>query len=870
MHHIRWGGGMPFLHRWHLFTISAMVCAFTSLCPAQSLVYPIVERFDTCKAPALPIGWKSSQARAPGSTDFATSASSANSPPNAVLSTNATLGQWLATPPLDFRGWIPDSVSFSLRRSSSHTAGVVLEVSTDSGATYRSPIGDTLRQRVSGVYEQNTVSLDRSFAGLTGVVLRWRVIPEQTGTSATLRIDDTRIDAHRKRMFDVRNLEVLPRGPDTGDSLHLHAIITATGDSRVDRLVLSVFRDIDRDSIPDTGERIGGWDLQVSLGTEESMELDLPLTRFPAGGHHVILSADAYSLDGCETVVVFTDCTVQIRRGSVIVNEIQYAPATGEPEWIELFNTTPDTLTLTGWSVSDLQVGSKHNMGQRPLLLPGSSFAIVTGDTQAFVAVRGRPQCLLIGVVAFPSLNNTGDAVVIFDEQGRVVDSVHYMPSLGGGGGVSLERIDPRAPSIVGNNWSGCLDSAGATPGRHNSVVIQDVDLQVVDLRFQWPGMPEGGEPQLLVQNVGRRPVAGYNVVFYDDINGDSLGSPSELLHSEEVVTILQPGENRMSSHWLSIPVPGHHTIVVEVQHSEDLRVRNNHTIREMVVSIPSGSLCVNEVMYEPLQGEAEYVELLNTSAREIELRQCILTDRPTASGTTNRRVVSCVPKRLRPGEFCVLASDSSLVTRFPWVQDIDPRLIIFAGSGNLGLNNDGDCVVIRGPDLVAIDSVAYSPDWHNPEVAGTVGRSLERIAPNLPPNDSRSWSSSVHGSGGTPGLPNSVYAAVKLTGSRLACIPNPFSPDGDGYQDFTIIRHELPLRTGIMRLRIFDIKGRLIRILRSVDPVGPRGEIVWDGRDQERRRVRIGVYIILLEVYDQQEQVVLEEKGTVIVAGRL
>jgi hypothetical protein len=196
--------------------------------------------------------------------------------------------------------------------------------------------------------------------------------------------------------------------------------------------------------------------------------------------------------------------------------------------------------------------------------------------------------------------------------------------------------------------------------------------------------------------------------------------------------------------------------------------------------------------------------------------------------------------------------------------------LVRFAGSEGLGLNNDGDCVVIRAPDLTSVDSVAFSPDWHNPEVAGTVGRSLEKIAPELSPLDPRSWSTSVHPSGGTPGTPNSIYTHVIPARKRLTIHPNPFSPDGDGYQDFTLIRYELPLQIGLMRLRIFDIKGRVIRILQSADPVGSHGEIVWDGRDQEKRKARIGIYIVLMEVFDQRMGVLLEEKAAVILAGRL
>jgi hypothetical protein len=278
----------------------------------------------------------------------------------------------------------------------------------------------------------------------------------------------------------------------------------------------------------------------------------------------------------------------------------------------------------------------------------------------------------------------------------------------------------------------------------------------------------------------------------------------------------------------------------------------------------------VNEIMYEPLQGEAEYIEVFNRSLQEIEMRGCSIGDRPTASGSVNNYVLSQTCRRLRPNECFVLASDSSLLRRFPATQSLDPRVVVLTGDQSLGLNNDGDCIVLRAPDRTVLDSVAYIPDWHNPGVAGTAGRSLEKIAPALPANDARSWSTSTHPVGGTPGSVNSIYTPAVGVQKRLSVHPNPFSPDGDGYQDFTIIRFELPFEVGLLRLRIFDIRGRLIRVLQSGDPVGPRGELVWDGRDGEKRKARIGIYIILMEVYDQRMEVLTEAKGTVILAGRL
>jgi flagellar hook assembly protein FlgD len=103
-----------------------------------------------------------------------------------------------------------------------------------------------------------------------------------------------------------------------------------------------------------------------------------------------------------------------------------------------------------------------------------------------------------------------------------------------------------------------------------------------------------------------------------------------------------------------------------------------------------------------------------------------------------------------------------------------------------------------------------------------------------------------------------------------MSVSPNPFSPDGDGREDFAVVQFHLPLQVSVVRLRIYDVRGRLIRTLANNEPAGPNGEVTWDGTDDARRRARIGIYILLLEAIDDLGGVVETAKGTVVLAGRL
>ena len=109
---------------------------------AQVHYFPYKENFDSVSVPSLPPGWMTTSNRSI-SGDFVTSHSIPFSESTAVLSTNATISQALVSPLFDFSGREADSLTFYERRSSSHNSGVLIEASTDGGATFPVPVSDT-------------------------------------------------------------------------------------------------------------------------------------------------------------------------------------------------------------------------------------------------------------------------------------------------------------------------------------------------------------------------------------------------------------------------------------------------------------------------------------------------------------------------------------------------------------------------------------------------------------------------------------------------------------------------------------------------------------------------------------------------------
>ncbi|MGB9592197.1 MAG: gliding motility-associated C-terminal domain-containing protein, partial [Candidatus Kryptoniota bacterium] len=99
---------------------------------------------------------------------------------------------------------------------------------------------------------------------------------------------------------------------------------------------------------------------------------------------------------------------------------------------------------------------------------------------------------------------------------------------------------------------------------------------------------------------------------------------------------------------------------------------------------------------------------------------------------------------------------------------------------------------------------------------------------------------------------------------------PNPFSPDGDGYNDFTFISYSFNAPYVRMRVRIFDMMGRCIAVPVDNVVLPASGNVVWNGRDESGRLVRFGIYVMYIEVAGPDGSIFGTYKKQVVVAKKM
>jgi hypothetical protein len=820
---------------------------------------PWNEIFDTPHSP-LPAGWRSSITA--GITDADLTTSIVHKGTHALLLRNAARRQYIVLPPFDPAAGRVDSLRFFERRTGTFDATVYVDISFDGGKSFSDPIA-TFTHTGENDYVRRDVVLARIGEVSEPFYIRLLNEGDGTGTTGTVRFDDFMLSGKLYHNITLTDVSFTPPIPSVNDIIVFRALLRNNGLHEAFPIDLLMFV-LNPES--DAWDHVQTRSPASPLQPDEEIEIEFVFNPTAPVPYQFMFETgyapDQYTTDNFITISVHPSP----EPATLVINEIMYAPVSPEPEWIELYNAGPEAINLNGWSVSDQDSNRRYYIEGSDLIIESSGYAVLTRDASHLTGYGEIPS----PVISVPSKpvflwNLQGDAVIIYDHNGVVHDRVEYVPGWGGTGGRSLERIDYAADTRDLLNWGSSV-SAG-TPGRVNSIGRRAFDLAAASIAMH-PETPAAGEEvefTLTIRNPGRESAGSFTVSLYK-----FHGEPEyeiEIISTISVQADILPSDSmKITLPWNSPPA-GYTMMRAEITYEPDERPEDNFIDFELLVIYPASTLLINEILYHPTELQPEYIEIHNPGLRAVDLRGWSIRDRPTAGGNINRYIISGTSALLSPGSFAIVASDSSLFTSFDIPAD---AFVSIPGRTALGFNTAGDEVILLDPSGSIIDSVNYTPAWHHPDVIQTRGRSLERISPFALSIDRYNWSTSADPRGGTPGRHNSLYTEIPVTVAELTASPNPFSPTGDGYNDHTVISFELPEQTSTIRIRIFDSVGRQIRTLLNNMPSGPRGMVIWDGRSENGRRVRLGIYIILLEAYDGYGSTLRQLKRTVIVADRL
>lgn len=500
-----------------------------------------------------------------------------------------------------------------------------------------------------------------------------------------------------------------------------------------------------------------------------------------------------------------------------------------QAEYLELYNASTQLLDLAG-----VQIKDATGTGRLPasLIKPGE-YVVLCGTTSVpkFSGLTGRK---VLGIASFPTLNSEGDKLLLLNAKGAFVhrfffNSSDYSPFSQWTSGWSLEMIDPANPCDERNNWAISASPNGGTPGLENSVKASK---------------PDQTAPKLLRATV---PSSSEFQLDWDELADSISLAATEITISGNYSIVerrFKPGDFSSLILQVEPEIRRNEIITLTAGPVQDCAGNASPTSSVQIARpspADSASWILNEILFDPKTGGSDYVELKNVSGNYLDVAELQIAN--DADAKTIVTETYPVP----PGGLVLLTNSKSLTLRdYPRGNGdrfIEMSLPTFSG--------DSGTVRLLGPGNKVWQKFFYSDKMHAAILDETKGVSLERITPGLPVNDAASWQSASTESGyGTPGLENSQSRDFDPDDS-FSADPKAFTPNGDGNKDFTLFSLSTTKKGLIGNLKIYSADGFLVRNLAESSNLGTQSVWKWDGRTDDGKLARMGLYMAIMETIE-------------------
>ncbi|MDR0866106.1 MAG: lamin tail domain-containing protein [Candidatus Symbiothrix sp.] len=521
------------------------------------------------------------------------------------------------------------------------------------------------------------------------------------------------------------------------------------------------------------------------------------------------------------------------KEGDILFSEIMAAPSSGNPEYVELYNTTNQTFRLQDCLFF---YGDKSYKLPDKSITPKSYFVLCKTTTTDWFPENANA----CGVTSFPTLANTGKLLMLGNTKDELISWFEYSDKMYNdntkkAGGWSLECIDLANLSNTSANWSATADASGGTPGKVNSIQA---------------GNPDATIPAILSTTL----LEGNQVaiVFSKPMNRNSLLNkasyriPDTSYEITDLETDYPQGTN-LTIQLNKFPPQGE---LIELSLSGVRDLSGNGLGTAQSISIGNGfeaeesEVIINEILFNPPTGGNEYVELYNRSDKVIDLRYLSITSRKPSDSSLNKAYpLTSLPLFLYPEEYVVVTKDRNLVCSFFECRE---ESFFTEPEAMPSLANAGGCaVLLNNLTNTVVDEFYYSESMHTKGITNKKGVALERVNYEAPSNEPTNWLSASSQSGyGTPGYINSQYSGktgIEIVNNNSIRIEYPVWGN-DNYG----IKYQLDKPGYNCRLFIYDSIGRKVDTVANNEILGSRGTLYWNGN-----QLTSGLYIVYLEIFD-------------------
>ena len=599
-----------------------------------------------------------------------------------------------------------------------------------------------------------------------------------------------------------------------------------------------------------------------SIGAPSSVQLNSP-TIFILNFTNNFINNTNYTLavnglsdcsgNAANSTKTFTYIEAQpAARYDLLINEIMADPTPvnqlPEADFIEIYNRSNKYINLFGYTLTS---GTQSYELPYYLIAP-DSFLIITKTGTNFNQYGST-----MYLPAFPTLNLSDDDISITAPSGEIIDAVvytdaWYQSSVKRDGGWTLERISPLRPCEEGENWRASNDPRGGTPGTRNSIYEASTDTNAPLLIRAFPIAPD------TLRLFFTEAMQESSLLTLTNITIDNtIGTPTAvILEAPFFKTARLVLSNTLQPNIL-------YTVSVNVKDCVGNNIGSPNSAKfALPVQALNKDIIINEVLFNPNTGGVEFIELYNRSNKIINLSSVRVTNGDINGGETQITPVF-EDYLFLPNEYLVITDNkTTLSTQY---NIPSPTKVIEIDVPTL---DDKDGIVNVYANGITLDSLSYSESWQYALLDKKDGVSLERIDFDKATNDPDNWHSASAAVGyATPTYKNSQVYSVGTNSEGVSITPDVFSPDQDGYNDFAFLN--IKGKNGYTaRVNVYDAMGRFVAEIANNRLLGEEDNLQWDGLDAENKKAPIGVYVIVVELFNTTGKKELIKK-TCVVAHR-
>ncbi|MDA0766953.1 MAG: lamin tail domain-containing protein [Verrucomicrobia bacterium] len=450
-------------------------------------------------------------------------------------------------------------------------------------------------------------------------------------------------------------------------------------------------------------------------------------------------------------LAVLSLLTTSLLAEQVVFSEINYNPADGKPEYLEIRNLTATPFDIANWRISDgVDFEFPDFNARRPTAAFLSEFEyiiVAAVDEATLRASYTIPPGTKIFGPWTGALDNAGERLVLEDKNGILRAEVTYnddgrkWPIAADGAGHTIQLARPNRGGSNWRNWEVSRDPDGTPGGPASTLPPLSALLDLSEIHFgpggavDWVELHAPGEAAVAVDtysvaslkdfsnavplsgSVAAGGYASWNTSFPTDVDGDVeiyvIDAGGTVIAAQKFTR--GPGQDGFQS----LPVgeewfggSGH-----------TRNAPNNPTARNT-------NVVINEIMYDtPSDARTgEFVELYNRGGTQQDLSGWSFVDGIDFTFPTGTI--------LNPGAYLVVAADASwLANQYGSIQILGD----FTGQ----LSDSGELIRLEDAAGNLVDEVDYLPSGDWPELADGDGSSMELKHPSMNNDSPSAWSDS-------------------------------------------------------------------------------------------------------------------------------